>query len=160
VISTCQRPTHKAFASSIPFVAEGFHAAAVYCSDGRFSNHFNDFLVNGLGLTNCDRVILPGGPACTAEYPSATVDSNKVLGELHFLIEAHGLDLVVLIQHAGCAHYSVRIGVDGDEMVAQQTIDLKRVAQSIKTASPTTRVEGYFAIPANGSIKFDPANID
>lgn len=156
--TTTQSP--KAFTSSIPFVAEGFHAAAVYCSDGRFGNHFNDFLVNGLGLTNCDRVVLPGGPASVAEYPDATVDSNKVLGELNFLVEAHGLDLVVLIQHAGCAHYSVRIGVGGDAMVAQQTTDLKRVAQAIKAASPTTRVQGYFAIPENGSIKFDPINLD
>ena len=36
-------------------------AAAVYCSDGRYGEHMDDFLHNCLGLPRYDRVAIPGG---------------------------------------------------------------------------------------------------
>jgi hypothetical protein len=36
--------------SPIPFNSERIRAAAVYCSDGRYGEQFDDFLHNALGL--------------------------------------------------------------------------------------------------------------
>ena len=78
------------------------HAAAVYCSDGRIGEHFDDFLQNGLGLPRYDRVALPGGPACLAGYDEAKVEQVGIVDELKFLIDAHKLLRIVLIQHDHC----------------------------------------------------------
>ena len=45
-------PAHNnptAYASPLRFDENRIRAAAIYCSDGRFGEHFDDFLHNGLG---------------------------------------------------------------------------------------------------------------
>ena len=97
----------------IPYVSERIHAAALYCSDGRVGEHFDDFLTKGLGMPRVDRLCLPGGPASLAGHAEAHVEQQGAVDALGFLIEAHGLDRVVLIQHEGCAFYTARLGLDG-----------------------------------------------
>src|SRR5690606_3413857 len=36
------------YESTVPYVPERIHAAAMYCSDGRVGEHFDDFLTNSL----------------------------------------------------------------------------------------------------------------
>ena len=80
----------------MPFEAVPLRDAVIHSSDGRVGRHVDDFLSNGLGLTNYDRVALPGGPACFAGHPAAHVQQANVVEELRFLVEAHELERVVL----------------------------------------------------------------
>lgn len=52
------------FESSVGFDSNRIRAAAVYCSDGRFGEQFDDLLHNKLPLPRYDRLAVPGdGPA-------------------------------------------------------------------------------------------------
>ena len=65
-MNTQQKST--VFGSSERFDENRIRAAAVYCSDGRFGEHFDDFLHNALELPRYDRLALPGGAACLAGH--------------------------------------------------------------------------------------------
>src|ERR671919_1438262 len=105
---TTEPPT--AYESRLPYDRNRIRAAAIYCSDGRIGDHFDDFLQTGLSLPRYDRIALPGGPACLAGHPQAHLEEQGVIDELNFLVEVHKLRRVVLIAHQGCAFYSTRLG--------------------------------------------------
>ena len=97
------------FRSTVRYERARIHAAAIYCSDGRMGEQFDDFLQSGLKLPRYDRVALPGGPACLADHQQAHVQTQGVVDELKFLIEVHGLKRIVLLAHEGCAFYATRL---------------------------------------------------
>src|SRR6187549_2595856 len=99
------------YTSPLRYDSSRIHAAAMYCSDGRIGEHFDDFLQNGLNLPRYDRVALPGGPACLAGHPQAHLEEQGVVDELQFLVEEHKLRRIVLIAHDGCAFYGGRLGL-------------------------------------------------
>lgn len=140
--------------SPLPYEEARIRAAAVYCSDGRVGEHFDDFLQNGLGLPRYDRVALPGGPASLAGYDESTIESHAVMDELFFLIEAHGLQRVVLIQHQDCAFYQMRLGLKGEELRRIQDDDLSRAAQAIREHTGLEQIQGYFASRSEYGIHF------
>ena len=72
------------YESSIPFRSHRVHAAAVYCSDGRFGEQCDDFLQRGLALPNYDRLAVPGGAAGLA----ADRDGSGLFSGLMFLVNA------------------------------------------------------------------------
>src|ERR1041385_681719 len=111
------------YKSPIVYESARIHAAAVYCSDGRVGEHFDDFLQNGLRLPRYDRVALPGGPACLAGHTEAHLEEQGVIDELRFLIDAHNLKRIVLIAHGGCAFYSHRLSLPPQYLESQQLID-------------------------------------
>lgn len=147
------------YASPVPFVDDRIHAAAVYCSDGRMGAAFNEFCTNGLELPRFDRVVLPGGPACLAGHEQAVLEEQAVLDELTFLVEAHELDRVVLIQHAGCAFYGARLGVGPDDLADRQREDLIKAAAAVRKAMPDVRVEGWMLVIKGEQISFEPAPV-
>ena len=51
------------YESSVRFDPHRIRAAAVYCSDGRFGDQFDDLLQNALNLPRYDRLAIPGGSA-------------------------------------------------------------------------------------------------
>ena len=132
------------YISQLPYNADRVHAAALYCADGRVGEHFDDFMQNGLKLPRYDRIALPGGPACLAGYVQARLEEQGVVDELKFLIEAHKLSRVVLIQHEGCAFYQSRLGVRQQSMEQLQIADLTRAAFSIRHWTKLETIEGYF----------------
>ena len=144
------------FRSQLRYDPQRMHVAAVYCSDGRVGEHFDDFLQNGLGLPRYDRVALPGGPASLAGYAEARVAQEGAVDELKFLVEAHGLTRVVLIQHQGCAFYTARLKVGEQHMAALQRADLVRAAYFIRHVTALERIDAYFARKADGAIEFEP----
>ncbi len=146
--------------SPLDYVSEGFHAAAVYCSDGRFGGAIDDFLTNGLQLPRVDRVALPGGPASIAGYDQARLPQAGVLAELTFLVEAHELERVVLIQHAGCAYYGAFLGVDAEHLPTLQRADLVRAAHFLRGATPQATVEGWVAQVDGAKMTFEPVDLD
>ena len=102
-------PAVNDYESRLPYDSARIRAAAIYCSDGRIGEHFDDFLQNGLDLPRYDRLCLPGGAACLAGHPQAHLEEQGVLDELKFLVEVHKLRRVVLIAHQGCAFYAARL---------------------------------------------------
>jgi hypothetical protein len=136
-----------------PIVYEGrlfyepsrIRAAAIYCSDGRLGEHFDDFLQNGLHLPRHDRVALPGGPAALLHREPSGAYSSTAWDALGFLVDVHELRRVLLIAHEGCAFYARQLGEGNDRMEACQCEDLGRVAARIREFAPRIDVDVYFA---------------
>jgi len=136
------------------------HAAAVYCSDGRIGEHFDDFLQNGLGLPRYDRVALPGGPACLAGYDEAKVEQVGIVDELRFLIDAHKLSRIVLIQHEACAFYTARLKVSEKQLELLQRADLVRATYFLRHVTSLDRIDAYFARRTSEAIEFEPVVVE
>lgn len=131
------------------------HAAAIYCSDGRIGEHFDDFLTNGLSLPRYDRVALPGGPACIAGHPQAHLEEKGVMDELNFLVEVHKLKRVILIAHQGCAFYGTRLELKEPRLELVQRADLVRAAAFVHRVTGLDAIEAYFARLGEGRIRFE-----
>lgn len=148
------------FRSLIRYDPERTHAAAVYCSDGRVGEHFDDFLQNGLNLPRYDRVALPGGPACLAGHSQAHLEEQGVMDELHFLAQVHKLSRVVLIAHSSCAFYTNRLELADPRLELVQRADLVRAAAIVHRVTGIDRIEGFFArLDPAGKITFEPVPV-
>jgi hypothetical protein len=144
------------FDSKTPYEPQRIHAAAIYCSDGRLGEHFDDVLQNGLKLPRYDRLALPGGPGTLAEHPQARLEHAAVADELKFLVEVHGLDRIVLIQHQNCAFYTGRLALSGFSVEQQQRADIKTAADFVREVTKVDRIEAYFARRMDAHVRFEP----
>ncbi|MEX0886524.1 MAG: carbonic anhydrase [Phycisphaeraceae bacterium] len=144
------------YTSDIPFEPRRIHAAAVYCSDGRFGDQCDQFLHEHLKLPNYDRVALPGGPGALAGHDRVAVDADAVMTDLRFLVDAHELERVVLISHSGCAFYALRLGLTEPELAEQQVADLARVAARLRDLPRIAQVDTYLAQSVDDRIHFEP----
>ena len=144
-----------AYTSSVIYEPKRIHAAAIYCSDGRVGEHFDDFLTNGLKLPRYDRIALPGGPACLACREETKLDDGGIIENLQFLITAHELERVVLIAHDGCAFYGECLGIEPARAEAIQTDDLVSAATLIHRETGLENIEAYFAYVAGDAIRFE-----
>ncbi len=152
-------PLESTYESTLPYDALRVHAAAIYCSDGRIGEHFDDFLHKGLSLPRYDRVALPGGPACLAGHPQAHLEEQGVVDELKFLVEAHGLKRVVLIAHQDCAFYMQRLQLDGRRLELVQRADLVRAAAVVRRVTGIDAVMGYYARLREGCVRFESVEV-
>lgn len=143
------------FRSNEPYESSRIHAAAVYCSDGRLGNHFDDFIQQCLGLPRYDRLALPGGPAALLTYPQVRLERQGILDELSFLAESHKLTRIVLIAHSGCAFYRVRLGLTEPGMEFVQRSDIGRAVALVQATMGVPQVEAYFARSELGSVAFE-----
>jgi hypothetical protein len=141
--------------SKTPYEPLRIHAAAIYCSDGRLGEHFDDFIINGLRLPRYDRLALPGGPAALAQHDETRLEHAAVADELKFLVEVHGLERVVLIQHQNCAFYTSRLGLRGFEVESQQRDDLIAAAAFVREVTRVDRIDAYFARQFDGLVRFE-----
>lgn len=148
-----------AYTSRVRYESARIHAAAVYCSDGRVGEQFDDFLQNGLGLPRYDRVSLPGGAACLAGHPQAHLEEQGVVDELKFLVEVHKLRRVVLIAHQSCAFYSTRLELREPRLELVQRADLVRAAAYVHRVTGLDAIEAYFARLIEGELRFDPVEV-
>lgn len=151
----CIPTDQKPYPCSIPYEAERIHAAAIYCSDGRVGEHFDDFLTNGLDLPRYDRIALPGGPVCLADRAETQLADHGIVDNLRFLIKAHELERVILIAHQGCAFYAQRLELHLDEMENIQRRDLAKAAAFVREQVGLTRVETFFARIVEGGVRFE-----
>ena len=149
-----------AYESKLPYHTKRMHAAAIYCSDGRVCEQYDDFLMNGLKLPRYDRVALPGGPASLAGYSQARLEEAGVIDELKFLVDAHGLKRVVLIQHEDCAFYTQHLAADAKSLVQLQKADLVRATYAIRHAMSMDTIDGYFARRTEIGVRFEPVELD
>lgn len=141
--------------SSVPFEHERIGAVAIYCSDGRYNEQFDEFLHTRLGLPRYDRLTIPGGPAALAGHFAAYREEECLVEQLRFLIEGHGLERVVLIAHGGCGFYLKKLMIRESAIRAQQEEDLARASSRVASISGRVRVEGYIANVADGTVVMD-----
>jgi carbonic anhydrase-like protein len=135
----------RVYESAIPYGAARINAAAVYCSDGRIGDQVDDFLHQGLGLPRYDRVACPGGPVALAGSLLAFWESRGVEDQLRFLIRAHEVRQVLLVAHAGCAYYRLRLGIAPARAEREQKADLAIAAAVVQRLEPAVEVAGFFA---------------
>jgi hypothetical protein len=142
--------------SRVRFDENRIRAAAVYCSDGRFGEHVDDFLHNGLKLPRYDRLAVPGGAACLAGHLFAYREEWGLVEHLHFLIRAHALERVVLIAHQDCGFYAEQMRASSLPLEARQRGDLRTAAARIRSFAPTLLVDAFFARKqSDGTIRFE-----
>lgn len=149
----------KPYESRLRYESARIHAAAIYCSDGRLGEHFDDFLQQGLSLPRYDRVTLPGGPACLAGHPQAHLEEQGVVDELKFLVEVHRLKRVVLIAHQGCAFYAARLELKEPRLELVQRADLVRAAAFVHRVTGLGAIEAYFARLEEDRVRFEPVAV-
>lgn len=148
------------YQSTLGSDAAQIQAAALYCSDGRVCEHFDDFLHNALGLRRYDRLCLPGGPACLAGHAQAGLDGRGILDELKFLVDVHRLSRIILIAHEGCAFYATRLELPASRAELVQRADLVRAASLIHQVTGLDAIEAYFARTRDGKMHFEPEQVE
>src|SRR5437867_6128241 len=78
-------------------------ALALYCSDGRWGEAFDEFCHRYLEIPRYDRWAVPGGPAWLAPGNDEGDFYQAAREQLDFLVRVHELEQLVLITHYGCA---------------------------------------------------------
>jgi hypothetical protein len=149
------RDARQTFVSSIPYDRQRIRAAAIYCSDGRFGDHVDDFLHNALGLPRYDRMALPGGPACLSGRLADYWDAHSVEEQLRFLGQVHDVRRVVLIAHAECAYYARRLGIAPDAIAAEQNKDLHQAQLTVRRVLPGVEVSLCLARIVGDQVSFE-----
>lgn len=144
------------FDTATRFDENRIRAAAIYCSDGRYGDFFDDFLHNALELPRYDRLAVPGGAACLAGHFASFREEEALIEQLRFLVRVHGIERVVLIAHQDCAFYTERLHVSPLQIEAQQRDDLEAAVQRIRAVARGLTVESFFARKhADGTIRFE-----
>ena len=136
------------FVASEPWNDRRIRALAMYCSDGRWGDAFDEFCHCRLHIPRYDRFAVPGGPASLAE------DSAPAWEQLGLLVKAHELQRIVLISHFGCAYYMHRMGKDAHACLERQIEDLESAAERIVSRFPQLCVENFVAMREDGTVSF------
>ena len=133
------------FESSTGFDSNRIQAAAVYCSDGRFGNQFDELMHGALKLPRHDRLAVPGGAACLASHFATWREEEGIGEQLRFLVNVHGLERVVLIAHEHCAFCTHRLKVSPLQLETQQREDMKKAVRRVRTIGPCLEINAFFA---------------
>jgi hypothetical protein len=144
------------FISNLPFEEARIRAASLYCSDGRYGEQFDDFLHNALQLPRYDRLAVPGGPACLTGRLDVFWEGHSAQQQLDFLAQVHGLERLVLVQHAGCAFYREWLKIHEEAIEGRQIEDLHRAAELMRRRHPELRVDAFFARRHEAQVQFEP----
>ena len=136
---------------------ERIHAMAIYCSDGRFGEAFDEFCHQKLKIPRYDRFAVPGGPAWINPGVASAQDLYRsARAQLDFLVHAHDLERIVLITHSPCAFYVEHLKKDPHECLEAQFSDIHTAAQRLRLWFPKIQVEGYLAHRDEQAISFHP----
>jgi hypothetical protein len=145
--------------SSIAYNPERIGAAAIYCSDGRYNEQFDEFLHTVLVLPRYDRLVVPGGPAVLAGHIESMREEEALAEQLRFLIDAHELDRVVLIAHASCGYYLKRLHTPPDRLRQSQIDDLSKATFRVLDLSKRVTIECFLAEATEGRVVMHPVPI-
>lgn len=133
---------------------ERIGALALYCSDGRWGEAFDEFCHRHLLIPRYDRWAVPGGPAWLALGSEGGEFSRSAREQLDFLVHAHELERIVLITHFGCAYYGHRLNRDPKECLPAQIEDVRRAAETLRRSYDGMRVETYLAMRTGNCLSF------
>jgi carbonic anhydrase-like protein len=142
------------FTSTWTWDEERIHAMALYCSDGRWGLAFDEFCQKHLRIPRYDRWAVPGGPAWLLPSGDDTGFLQAARRQLDFLVEAHGLERIVLITHYGCAYYAQKLNRSPDLCLEYQKADLHRAAVTLHEWYPAIRVENFLAMRSGSRLSF------
>jgi hypothetical protein len=145
------------FTATDPWNPERIHALAIYCSDGRFGEAFDEFCHRKLGIPRYDRFAVPGGPAWL--NPSSSSSENlyhPARAQLDFLVRVHDLERIVLITHSPCAFYRELLHKELHDCLDAQFSDIHTASQRLRLWFPQIEVEGYLARLDERAISFHP----
>jgi hypothetical protein len=145
-----------AFTASQPWNPQRIRALAMYCSDGRWGDAFDEFCHDRLWIPRYDRFAVPGGPAWLTEdhAASGSILSQAAWEQLGLLVRVHELQRIVLMAHYGCAFYRERLGRDAEGCVPVQVEDLERAGDAVKTRFPQICVETFMAMREDERLAF------
>lgn len=143
-----------AYASTERWHPERIGALALYCSDGRWGEAFDDFCHKYLAIPRYDRWAVPGGPAWLTPNNDSREFSQAAREQLDFLVHAHELERIVLITHYGCAYYGHRLKLGADECLTAQARDVSLAMKTLRQWFPGMEVEGYLAMRTNNCLSF------
>lgn len=120
----------------------------VHCSDHRLQAGFYEFLNLKLNLDeNYDLLVLPGGPQCLTLVEYLPKFSWAGWKWFRFLVEAHNLQRLIMIQHQDCGWYKelpFHLHSSTDPRLRQEE-DLRRARQALAKENPHLAVEMYYA---------------
>lgn len=162
--SAIQLPPER-FRTGEPWNEQRIRALAMYCSDGRWGDAFDDFCHRSLQIPRYDRFAVPGGPAWLtawkglrgSEEKSSERQANLSMAawdNLGLLIQAHDLQRIVLVAHYGCAFYMKMLKKDADGVLPVQLDDLKKARAAVKERFPKLSVETYLAMRQGTRMSF------
>jgi hypothetical protein len=143
-----------AFYCTEPWHAERIGAMALYCSDGRWGEAFDEFCHRHLQIPRYDRLAVPGGPAWLVPAEPKAEVAEAVREPIDFLVRVHELEQMVLITHFGCAHYALRLDRSPRECLEVQAADIRAAARTLRRWYPGMRVEGYVAMRSGRCLSF------
>lgn len=154
-------PAEITYKSTIPWDSSGrANALVVLCSDWQFLHHSEDFLRQGLKLSEYGLVAVPGGVQWLA-LPDILPKHNKVARWVtEFLIKSNRFQRVVCIAHEDCGAYqdsgalaSLAHLATGKSIVEHQLEQLRTVGRHL---SQTFHVQAelYYASVSEGSVVF------
>jgi hypothetical protein len=138
---------------------ERIGALAMYCSDGRWGEAFDEFCHRHLQIPRYDRWAVPGGPGWLAGHPEDAALLRAAEGQIDFLVRAHGLERIVLVTHYGCAWYAERLGRLPDENVAAQIADVRAAADTLRDWYPDLRVNAYLGMRTHDWFSFHEIDV-
>jgi hypothetical protein len=142
------------FTSTEPWHPERIGALALYCSDGRWGDAFDEFCHRHLLIPRYDRWAVPGGPAWLTAGDDEPALSQAARSQIDFLVRAHELEHIVLITHFGCAYYSQRLGKTPRECLAAQIEDVRAAAGTLRGWYPQLRLNAYLAMRTGNCLTF------
>jgi hypothetical protein len=142
------------FTSTERWHPERIGALAIYCSDGRWGEAFDEFCHKHLQIPRYDRLALAGGPAWLAAPEGGSELSRAVRDHLDFLVRVHELGQIVLITHYGCAHYGHLLGQPPRECLPAQYADVRAAAAQLRARYPEIVVDGYLAMRTENCLSF------
>ncbi|HWA98156.1 MAG TPA: carbonic anhydrase [Pirellulales bacterium] len=133
------------FSSTEPWNDQRIGALALYCSDGRWGEAFDEFCHKHLQIPRYDRWAVPGGPAWLAAHENSP-QRTQALEQLDFLVRVHELHRIVLVTHFGCSAYGLRLNAAPRECLKPQMSDVRVAAKLLRNRYADMRVEGYLAM--------------
>jgi hypothetical protein len=133
---------------------ERIGALALYCSDGRWGEAFDEFCHKRLLIPRYDRWAVPGGPAWLVPRETEGDLYQATRTQLDFLVRVHQLERIVLIAHYGCAFYRELFHQPADDCISAQLEDLHTVSTSLRGWFPEIQVEAYLAMQRGKCLSF------
>src|SRR6516165_775335 len=111
---------------------ERIGALALYCSDGRWGEAFDEFCHRHLQIPRYDRWAVPGGPAWLADPDDGREFHHPAREQLDFLVRVHELQRIILITHYACAHYGHRLQAAPRACLPLQINDVHSAAATLR----------------------------
>jgi len=132
-------------------------AMAIYCSDGRWGEAFDEFCHEHLHIPRYDRFAVPGGPLwLVVRHVSLMTPFAAAREQLQFLVKAHQLERVVLFGHYGCAYYAHLLGRDAEACLPAQQEDLRAAARMLRAWFPNLKLDAFMAMRHGEQLSFEP----